>query len=348
MSTRFHCHDFLITNDYKVREFLREDSVETWLSTFLANKEMKMKKLFILLPLLIALSSSADVTLNCKFSTHIFDTVHRCTIKEGVVPDDETVNISFADGDRNQSVSVNLVVNQVHIEYSSIPFIIVDHVLKTFPNVKGIWILTSGLTRIQPNAFVNAGNLEQLNIKLDPDLQVIPANAFLGASKLQDLQIYWCGVHTIHENAFNGLDKLTRLSLGGSKIHRLPSNVLQPLTALFNFGIAETKLEVIDEQLFKFNKQIVSIYLSQNRINAVGPKFFDDLDNLRYFSFERNLCADNQWEIGSPSGVTKDTIRDGLATCFENYAEHDVKKFTVQLRGHLIIRSANGTEVARL
>lgn len=329
-----------------------------------------MKEVFVVLSLLVALSpnvSAEDLTLTCLFTQHTFWTIYRCSINDGVVPDDDALNISF-DGEHVDGLN-DTKVNEVHIKNSETPFIIVNHLVKAFPSLDGIWIWPSGLTRIQPNAFTQARNLDHFYITRNPDLRVIPANAFEGASKLTTLEILECGVDTIHENAFNGLDSLQLLSLSSNqihqlppaafsgldnlrsltlnnnKIHQLPPNIFQPLVALMSIHIDRNDIKFIDERLFAFNAQIEAISLSHNWINEIGWNFLDGMQRLRSFHFIDNVCADNSWEIADSTGVTLQTIRDGLASCFLG---PDVKEFEIELQGHFTFESEDGAEVFRI
>lgn len=158
-----------------------------------------------------------------------------------------------------------------------------------------------------------------------------------------------CNVNRIHETAFTGLTELVFLYLYDNEIHELPVNVFRPLTSLNLIYLSDNLLESLDGRIFEANTELQEIILDRNQINAIGRNFLDTFLSLQTLYVNENRCVDNRWHYGA-EGADMDVIRAGLATCFDNFdgGEGEVKTFQIELRGSLVIRHQNGTEIGRL
>lgn len=296
----------------------------------------------VLIVLGVSLVNAQTGAINCEFS---FDEPHNdyiCFLRNITLTDDENQTITI--GGDHLPERDEFSVNSVIIEDSTTPFII-NQIFTTFPYVDRLLIESSGLQRIQPNAFANATFLHRVYIYGAPEFRHLPANAFEGASSIQELEIVNTGLETFHDQAFSVNGALFMLSLGRNNISALSPNLLRPLESLGMFYAFVNHLESLDGRLFQANNYMRLIDFGRNQINSVGRNFFDNLRDLEVFAIDDNICADDHWYIGGE--VTIDTVIEALETCFANFVD-DVKIFTMELRGTLIIRDQNGTEITRL
>lgn len=158
-----------------------------------------------------------------------------------------------------------------------------------------------------------------------------------------------CNVSRIHETAFTGLTELVSMYLYDNEIRELHINVFRPLTSLSLIYLSDNLLESLDGRIFEANTELQEIIFDRNQINAIGRNFLDTFQFLRVLYVSGNRCVDNRWHYGTEN-ADLEVIREGLATCFDNFdrGEGGVKTFRVELRGSLIIRHQNGTEIRRL
>lgn len=283
------------------------------------------------------------VNINCNFR-FIFDT-YTCDLAGIVIPDNENVNIIIG-GIHNPGMNNNLV-GDVILTSSITPFIITQ-MFTTFPQLTRVWIGQSELQRIQPNAFANAGNLRDLVITGNYLLHVVPENAFTGATNLRTLDLWDNNIENIHEAAFTGLSFLGWLALDSNQISQLHVNVFRPLTSIANLEISDNRIESIDGRLFETNSQLIDLRIARNGLNAIGRNFLEGLANLWNLVLTGNRCIDRHFLI---NGITTiETVRQELTTCFNNFEESpgDYRRFALELRGSLVLRHENGSEIIRI
>lgn len=306
---------------------------------------MASKSILIFAAILAALSATQaqDFNVDCDFQVTGLWQAYTCVIENVTIPDNENFNIIF--GGQHLEGRDDSQVERVHIWFSNIPFIM-SQVFTTFPNLE---VLSHGtnLTRIQPNAFANASSLLEFYTSSGPQLTTIPANAFAGATSLTWLLIRDCGIQTIDENAFSGLSQLLDLFLQNLEIRELPADVFRPLELVEIIYLNNNLLESLPGRLFEANPHLFWINLNYNRIDAIERDFIDNKQALERLEFRENLCASDVWDTWF-EGVTLDTMREGLRTCFDNFEGGDVKIFVMELRGHMTIRDQNGAEIITL
>lgn len=239
---------------------------------------------------------------------------------------------------------INANVSRVEIFTSDIP-LIPSQLFTAFPNMNSILISSSVVRRIQPNALLNAVNLISFGMTYS-QIQEIQAFAFAGAFRLNALEIFSSQLESIHETAFDELSSLRFLFLERNRLTQLPVNVFRGLISVTHIFLDHNQLTSLDGRIFEANTQLNRISLQNNQINAVGENFFNTLVNLHIFNFLDNICASNTWTINGSTTIA--TIREAMTLCFDNFVvtptpepEDDLKKFTLELRGSLIVRDEN-------
>lgn len=240
-------------------------------------------------------------------------------------------------------------VTYVEIMNSDVPFIITQF-FTTFPNLEMFAVFSGGLTRIQSRAFSNAFNLRFVAIIFNQGLRTVHANAFDGAANIEFLDLSENGIDALHDDSFNGAPQIRTLFLDVNAIINLPPNVFRSLPALDELSVADNAIESLDGRLLENSPQMFDLNFSGNQINAVGRTFFDAFNSNILFSidFRHNLCISNSWG----GWISLDDVRRDMEQCFANSGEtpvpDDVRNFILELRGLLVLRYENGTEVVRL
>lgn len=296
--------------------------------------------------ILIFLSSvkTQTVNINCQFVD--VNGFYSCQLSGVTISDNENQNVVI--GGEHIFGRNNAFVNRVEIIDANIPFIIIQ-IFTTFPNIVVLQISNGGLTRFQFGAFRNAENLRFMGIR-NNQISRINANAFEGAWNLQTVDIVSCQVTSIDEAAFNNLSGLTTLSLSENQIQQLPVNIFSSLPTLSSLFLTSNRLESLDGRLLSNNLAMRFIDLENNQINAIQRNFFTNLTQLNFFNLLRNRCASNFWVVNGGS-VTVKTIKKGLTTCFDNFAETpepELRRFILEVRGPFSLRFENGTEIVQV
>lgn len=89
---------------------------------------------------------------------------------------------------------------------------------------------------------------------------------------------------------------------------------LQPFPKLKMLDLFENRLEVLEENLFKFNLELKSVWFSNNRIYEIHPEVFDHLVHLRYLHLSGNACVARTAREGNKTEVS-DLIREVKIGC---------------------------------
>lgn len=256
-------------------------------------------------------SRAQTVNLNCMFFTEFSQ--YTCLISNVVVADNE--NQDFVIGGNHTAGRTNNDVQRLQIMFAQTPFII-SKLFETFPNVQNLLIDSSGLTRIQLNAFSNARELTTVVI-IRNSIREIPARVFASSPRLRSLDMDTNRIENIDENAFDGLASLQLLYLDQNQINKLPTNVFRSLSSLRTLFLQDNQLNSLDGSIFANNPQLFQVDIERNRINAIGRNFLDGLNNLFLLTMVGNVCVSQFWSISG--SVTLDSVRADLETCFSNY-----------------------------
>lgn len=298
----------------------------------------------MLLAFLVEVKSQI-VNINCDFIFSTALNLYTCDIRNGPVIDNENAN--FVIGGQHLPGWNDAAVRRIQIVQTGIRFII-PQLAETFPNTEEYYIRFSQLNRIAPNAFANAPNLRRLEIMNNFQLEAINANAFVGIPNLDYLDLLGNQIATVHETAFNGLTSLRLLFLDLNRIKTFPVNVFRSLTNIEAIWLAGNDLQSLDGRLMANNPRMIGISLQNNHILSIQRNFLDNFPVLEFFDTQGNVCSSNSWTIGG--SITIDTVREGLAFCFDNFwevPEDQTRKFNLGLSGSLVLRHKNGTEIIR-
>ena len=307
---------------------------------------MKIPVAFLTI-LMLAGATAQNVNLNCVYFLQNNDE-YTCLLQNITVIDNESQIFSI--GGLHLPGRTNDNVVRVTITNSNIPFI-VTQLFRSFRNLLIFETYDdSALSRIQPGAFTAATSLMRITIFGSPELKEILPYAFFGPTRLKVLELSFNGLQSIYENSFDGMTELEDISLQNNQIRQLPVNLLRSASRLQAFLFSNNLIESLHGSLFANNPNITIVNFSDNQINSIGHNFLDYFITLRWFSFQRNHCADGNW-IFLDGHVDLEQVRQGLRQCFENSVEapdDKLKTFILELQGTLILKDENGTEVLRI
>lgn len=243
--------------------------------------------LIIFSVLLVGLAKAQDTNINCAFL--FVNTEYACEVIGVRITDNENAN--FTIGGAHLPGLGNDDVVRFEIRNSDVPFIITQF-FTTFPNLVRIFIWNGGLRRIYPNAFINTRGLTELSIVMNP-------------------------IDAIDEGAFNGLSAVRVLSLQFNEIRRIHFSAFQTMPHLVWLFLTGNFFDMLDGRLIANLQYLESVWIRDSQINGIQRTFLDNLPRLRMIDLRSNFCISDDWELNAI--VTVDTVRNELATCFENF-----------------------------
>ncbi|XP_014801435.1 PREDICTED: platelet glycoprotein V-like [Calidris pugnax] len=130
-----------------------------------------------------------------------------------------------------------------------------------------LWLYHTKLSTIPDFVFSNLTNLELLVLSFNPELSVLP------------------------KNAFSGLNELRGLSLHTNNISSLPEGIFLSLQKLHNISLYSTRLEVLPRNLFRNLKHLQKVYLNSTNLQSLPGDFFTALPEL-----QEVFLDDNPWK----------------------------------------------------
>ncbi|XP_010288759.1 PREDICTED: platelet glycoprotein V [Phaethon lepturus] len=127
-----------------------------------------------------------------------------------------------------------------------------------------LWLYHTKLSTIPDFVFSNLTNLELLVLSFNPELSVLPRNAFSGLSELRGLSLHTNNVSSLPEGIFLSLQKLQNISLFDSRLEALPRNLLHNLKHLQKVYLNHTKLQSLPGDFFTALPELQEVFLDDN------------------------------------------------------------------------------------
>ncbi len=89
-------------------------------------------------------------------------------------------------------------------------------------------------------------------------------------------------------------EKIEFIAIWASGLKEIHENDLSPFINVKAISFWNNELEVIERDLFKFNRQVEQIFLGRNKIRTVDGNVFDSLIKLRTLFMDLNVCIARQ------------------------------------------------------
>lgn len=190
--------------------------------------------------------------------------------------------------------------------------VIPSKVFVHFPHLVDFSLQRCELRTLKNGDFSSAGNLKNLNLDSN-ELTRLDAAPFGGADVLEWLSLSANKLDTMHKDAFVGLGKLQMLILSQNKLQTLNAETFHPLTALVEVLLDGNGMEILSAGLFERNMQMKRIWLQNNRISQIDPKFFQPLVKLVFINLEMNVCVNEVFR--KQYRETEIQLNEALKTC---------------------------------
>lgn len=253
------------------------------------------------------------VEITCTNYAEISDNAYIADCVDYMIKFSDEREIVFL-GNKPEYVA-NDKVTQIRFIHPSVPFF-VNEIFVTFPNLQHL-IIFGSLIVMHPYAFSSASNLESL-ILVTESLQLLPAYAFTGATKLSSIQFLGCNaLIRADEAAFVGLDNLSNLEIFSTPLGTSPKDIFKPLINLIDVTLIGTGIKEIRPELFANNLKLKFIQIGDTNIDGVDRKFVDGLEKLKYIKIAVN-CAEAIFDASS-SSATLSQFQSEMEPCYSNY-----------------------------
>lgn len=196
-----------------------------------------------------------------------------------------------------------------HIKFRNSNLATISNRLFThFPNVEILDASHSKLKSLSSLSF-NKSNLSYIFLYHNR-LDIIRDHIFVHCPELKILDLSENEITKVGKFAFKHLSRLEKLDLSRNKIQRLEDGTFEPLTSLEWLWLSKNNLTRISAKLFTIaNKNLVTVFVENNKINSISPNAFDFLENLRFLFLTGNECISREFK--------NHVIHDNLAVAYE-------------------------------
>ena len=75
------------------------------------------------------------------------------------------------------------------------------------------------------------------------------------------------------------------------KLKEIHQSDLAPFYKLRELYLIQNDIEVLEENLFEFNKRLELLWLDGNKIKKIDSNIFDGLEKLQYLNFREKFCT---------------------------------------------------------
>lgn len=127
-----------------------------------------------------------------------------------------------------------------------------------------LWLYHTKLSTIPDFVFSNLTNLELLVLSFNPELTVLPRNAFSGLNELRGLSLHTSNISSLPEGIFLSLQKLQNISLFGTRLEVLPRNLFHNLKHLQKVYLNSTNLQSLPADFFTALPELEEVVLDDN------------------------------------------------------------------------------------
>lgn len=297
------------------------------------------RKATILLLAFSGLVATQDVELTCEFYSWFGD--YTCLLS-GIELLDPAANVTFVGNHTFENTDADVVV--VEISGSNTPFVI-EQIFTQFPNVVGLEIVNSQLQTLRIPEFAN---LEDITIIFN-NVSRIDSDSFANQTNLEYFSAYSNNIEEIDEDAFVGLTRLYYVGFINNRISDIAQGTFRDVISARVIDFEGNNLTRIGDNIFENNRNLTTLFLERNQIEAISPTFTANLrqSNLSTVNFTGNRCTARYFN-------TRDDfewifLNAALNTCFQNFVgAQETRRFTIETSGPFILHDQFGNVVARM
>lgn len=174
-------------------------------------------------------------------------------------------------------------------------------------------IIGSDLEKLEDNIFSSVPHIISLSLSKN-EIKEISKDAFQGLENLKFLYLDNNEIFRIFPGTFDHLENLEVLDLSGNKLQILDKEIFARNLNLKRINLNDNRLMILEDSIFsKNNTKLEQLLINNNKITAVAPKVFEDLQELKRIELQKNICIDDV--ITSPG-----KIRSSLKICMNFFS----------------------------
>ncbi|XP_048826584.1 reticulon-4 receptor-like 2b [Brienomyrus brachyistius] len=155
-----------------------------------------------------------------------------------------------------------------------------------------LWLYSNNISWIEPGAFSELRELEELDLGDNPNLRQLDGGVFRGLEKLQSLHMHRCGLAVLPHDLFHKLYSLQFLYLQENQIHFLPDDLFSDLVNLTHLFLHGNRIRTLSENVLRGLVNLDRLLLHENRIKQIHRKAFRDLGRLTILYLFNNSISE--------------------------------------------------------
>ncbi|XP_018321471.1 slit homolog 3 protein-like [Agrilus planipennis] len=214
--------------------------------------------------------------------------------------------------------------NEITVRDQKIP-ILYKGAVKDLPRLYDLELIYSEIQEIEPGAFENVPRL--LELKLNGNKISKIQGGILNNLNIKRLDLSFNEINAIEPNAFNDLPNLRVLLLDNNLIREWNPNWFENTPNLLMIHFSKNLLETLPAHAFKNVKGTENVKdgwlplenyfdFSENKIQTIDPKAFEDIKQLDILDLRRNLISELQPGVFSNlEKVNSIWLLDNKITC---------------------------------
>ncbi|KAL7011916.1 hypothetical protein ACKWTF_014511 [Chironomus riparius] len=153
--------------------------------------------------------------------------------------------------------------------------------------VTGEWGTLTNIYYCNAVNALNATSLDEVKVNSISGMH----SAGYDSDNVEYLNVYNKGKMSFFPNGLNKFFKnLKGVCVGKMGLQEIHQSDLKDFPELVDLRLYDNQLEIIEEDLFKFNPKLDSIFLNSNKISQIDPNVFDNLPKLSSLYLDSNAC----------------------------------------------------------
>ncbi|XP_011679674.2 toll-like receptor 3 [Strongylocentrotus purpuratus] len=122
----------------------------------------------------------------------------------------------------------------------------------------------------------------------------LPPGIFQQLSALQELNLDYCHIETLHPLVFSGLESLQKLSLKGNYIQHIHEDVLSGLGQITSINLRGNRIAYLEEVMFLNNCKLTQLSLANNKLTHLNQRTFKPIfSSMLSLDLSMNLIVCN-------------------------------------------------------
>lgn len=158
--------------------------------------------------------------------------------------------------------------------------------------VGGLDLSSSGLRSITDDDFAGLSRLRSLNLKNNPSLRSVSANAFSDLDSLVNVNLEGARLGSLSATQFANNTNLVSLHLSGNRLTTLPAGVFSGSTNLGFIDLSRNALTSVPSTVFSGLDNLWFLDMGRNSLASLSANMFSDLSSLEQLKLDNQFGRD--------------------------------------------------------